>query len=59
MTPTKNRACSGKLAFPTRWAAQQAVWSLVRGGAAPSAYVAYRCRWGAHWHFGHRMGRRR
>lgn len=46
--------CESKTSYPDRPAAERArLWSIVRRGASPSL-ASYRCRFGPHWHIGHR-----
>ena len=52
------RACHGKKLHAAEQAAREHLARLVREGAAPGALETYPCRWGPHWHVGHRIGHR-
>jgi len=55
MPETRAKACTGKARHPDRATAERHRWGLIRNGASPAQYVAYRCRFCGSWHVGHRM----
>jgi hypothetical protein len=63
--PTRQRACEGKQAHPTRAAAVAHLKALQRSGAWTWQMCEYRCRFCTKpcqpsvWHVGHRPGSRR
>lgn len=60
-TFTKNRHCKEKTGkFTTREAARDAMMSYVRrSGAWIGTYNVYPCKFGEHFHYGHRPGMKR
>lgn len=57
---TRARECTGKVAYDTKEAALALSAGRRRRFGAPLWTVdVYRCRWGAHWHVGHKPRRRR
>lgn len=58
-TRTKNRSCVGKRQHATRQDALDAMWSLIRKHLAERRLVhVYACKFGPHYHVGHRGARR-
>jgi hypothetical protein len=53
VTSTRGRSCDGKKAHPTREAALDHFYRLVRAGAAPAGLSVYRCRFCGSYHVGH------
>ncbi len=58
-TITKGRACGTKQRFPSRKTATSAMRSYVRkSGAWLGSYNVYPCKFGNHYHYGHKPRRR-
>lgn len=58
-TRTKNRSCVGKRQHPTKQAALDAMWALIRNKLAERRLVhVYACKFGDHFHVGHKGARR-
>jgi hypothetical protein len=55
--PTRARSCEHKSPYPSEDAANAIIWRRVEAGVAPGLLQAYPCRWGNHWHVGHKSKR--
>ena len=54
-TPTLNRACTGKIAFPTKDKATASMWRLINArGQRPNSVMVYKCQHCEQFHIGHR-----
>lgn len=55
----RRKSCEGKVQHATQGAAHAHVRSLLASQPESGSLGVYKCKWGEHWHVGHRPGSRR